>query len=95
VISLGALSTRYSHEFHEKWVEGPPPATEQLLGTSDIQSLADLGNSYKFVSEMRFTAFSRVGVVALVLATALPGIPLFFLVMPTREIIRALAKLAF
>ena len=30
---------------------------EALLGSADIQSLADLGNSYGFVQEMRFVPF--------------------------------------
>src|SRR5262245_56385321 len=41
----GLLAQRYVEGFDQKWVrEGEP--SEELLGTGDLQSLADLGNSY-------------------------------------------------
>ena len=39
----GMLATRYNRAFHEKWIMGKAPADEPLLGSADIQSLADLG----------------------------------------------------
>ena len=44
----GALGTAYTLSFHKKWIVSPRPPEEPLLGTSDIQSLADLGNSFGF-----------------------------------------------
>jgi hypothetical protein len=48
----GALASSYVMDFEQKWL----PAKvndEQLLGSGDIQSLADLGNSFAVVREMR------------------------------------------
>ena len=92
VRTYGALVSRYNRDFHEKWMEGSTPGGEPLLGTADIQSLADIGNSYRFVDEMRLTAFSRTAVIELAVATALPGIPLLLLVVPMRDIIEAMVK---
>jgi hypothetical protein len=49
------LAQRYAREFDRKWLRGGAPADEPLLGSGDIQSLADLGNSYTVVNEMRLT----------------------------------------
>jgi len=47
------LAQRYVENFDQKWTVDNPAATEGLLGAADIQSLADLGNSYSLVGEMR------------------------------------------
>src|SRR5450631_2691950 len=49
----GLLASRYVEGFDEKWVVGHAEDGNELLGTADIQSLADLGNSYAVVREMR------------------------------------------
>ncbi|MCE5231242.1 hypothetical protein LLG95_16825 [bacterium] len=87
----GILVDRYNREFHRKWIEGEAPEGEPLLGSGDIQSLADLGNSYRFISEMRIVPFGRRAVLQLAVATALPALPLLFLVMPVAKILDALA----
>jgi len=49
--NYGLFAQRYVEGFDQKWVRGSFPSAE-LLGTGDIQSLADLGNSYQIVREM-------------------------------------------
>ena len=39
----GLLAQRYVENFEQKWVCREPFSSEELLGTGDIQSLADLG----------------------------------------------------
>src|SRR5437764_1378428 len=46
---FGTLAQRYVREFDAKWLRGRAPADEPLGGSADIQSLADLGNSYESV----------------------------------------------
>ena len=45
----GTLAERYVREFDAKWLRGGAPAGEPLVGSADIQSLADLGNSFEVV----------------------------------------------
>ena len=42
----GTLAERYVREFDAKWLRGDAPPDEPLVGSADIQSLADLGNSF-------------------------------------------------
>ena len=93
--TYGSLVVRYNRGFQRKWFEDPGPRDEQLLGSADIQSLADLGNSFRFVHDMRLMPFGRWSVIGLALITALPALPLLLLVMPISEILGALARVAF
>lgn len=88
----GALSTTYSGLFHKKWIQRQSPETEALLGTGDIQSLADLGNSYGFVDKMKPIPIEPITVLHLIVASLLPLTPLLLTVMPLKEAIRLLVK---
>ena len=55
----GTLAQRYVREFDDKWLRGRAPAGKPLIGSADIQSLADLGNSYEIVREMRTVPFTK------------------------------------
>jgi hypothetical protein len=89
----GVLAARYTTEFHEKWVEGGAPPGEPLLGSSDIQSLADLANSYSVVREMRPVPFGKDTLVQIVGAAAIPLLPLALSIVPADEIVKRLLGL--
>jgi hypothetical protein len=61
----GGLAARYTREFHEKWIRGRAPADEPLVGSADIQSLADLANSYEVVRGTRAVPFGRDTIIQL------------------------------
>lgn len=88
----GALATAYTGEFHRKWIEGQNPAEEALLGTGDIQSLADLGNSYELVEKMKPIPIDPRTVLHLVAAGLLPMVPLLLTVMPLDELLKLVMK---
>ena len=45
------FARRYVDEFDEKWLRGSAPRDEPLVGSADIQSLADLGNSFEISTQ--------------------------------------------
>ena len=90
----GTLATVYVAEFDEKWIGGGAKG-EEILGTADIQSLADLSNSYAVVKEMRLVPFGLNDVVRLAAATALPVVPLFLTIMPLEELVTQILKIIF
>src|SRR5258705_10049787 len=71
----GALASSYVMEFNQKWLR-TKFSDEQLLGTGDVQSLADLDNSFRVVREMRAIPFARDDVARLLIATLAPFVPL-------------------
>jgi hypothetical protein len=68
---------------------------EQLLGTGDIQSLANLGNSFAVVREMRAVPFMTDDVVQLLVVTVIPLVPLLLTMMPLDQLITQAIKFIF
>jgi hypothetical protein len=89
----GVLAARYTSEFHEKWIDGKAPAGEPLLGSADIQSLADLANSYTIVNELKPAPLSKDTVGQIVGAVAIPLLPLALTIVPADQIIKGLLGL--
>ncbi len=90
----GNLANKYVMEFDEKWLGTGTPA-EPILGTADIQSLADLGNSYSGVGDMKIVPFGLPDITRLVLPTAAPLLPLLLTVMPLDELVMRIIKIIF
>ncbi len=91
----GVLAERYAREFDAKWLRGGAPANEPLLGSSDIQSLADLGNSFQVVREMRIVPIKRDDLLRLVGATLAPIVPLALTMMSLEELLKKLFGVLF
>ena len=89
----GVLAARYTSEFHAKWIEGGAPRDEPLLGSSDIQSLADLANSYTVIGEMKPVPFGKETIVQVVGAAAIPLLPLALSIIPADQILQRLLGL--
>jgi hypothetical protein len=91
----GTLAQRYVREFDRKWLRGGAPADEPFVGSADIQSLADLGNSYEVVRTMRTAPITRDAVVGLAAATLVPIVPLLLTMMPLEELLKKLFAILF
>ena len=91
----GALAQRYARQFDRKWLRGGAPADEPLIGSADIQSLADLGNSFEAVKGMRLVPFTLQTVAQLAVATLLPVAPLLLTMFSLEEVLARLVKIVF
>jgi len=91
----GALAERYVREFDAKWLRGGAPADAPLVGSSDIQSLADLANSFEVVRTMQIAPITRDALIRLVVATLAPVVPLALTMMPLEELLRKLLGILF
>jgi hypothetical protein len=89
----GQIAQDYIDEFERKWVGHSE--SEELLGSGDIQSLADLGNSYAVVSEMRALPVKWQDVSRLIMATAAPFVPLLLTAFSFEELVLRLVKILF
>ncbi len=86
----GILAQRYVREFDTKWLRGGAPADEPLMGSGDIQSLADLGNSLEVVQTMRIAPFTKEAILLLAVATLSPIVPLALTMMSLEELLKKL-----
>jgi hypothetical protein len=93
LFEIGILAERYTREFDHKWLRGGAHADETLLGTPDIQSLADIGNSFLVVNEMRSVPFTMQTVLQLAVTTLLPVAPLLLTMVPLEELLTRLIQM--
>ena len=91
----GALAATYTREFDRRWIRRANHEGESLLGTSDIQSLADLDNSYSIIQEMKAVPFNRDLLLQLVCATLAPFAPLVLTMIPLEELLDRIIKTVF
>jgi hypothetical protein len=91
----GQLAQDYVDMFEKRWVREDNAPAEELLGAADIQSLADLGNSYAMVRDMRAVPFGLEDISRLAAATASPLVPLLFTVFSPEEVIMRIIKVVF
>lgn len=90
----GLLAQRYVQSFDQKWSQYNSDS-EDLLGSADIQSLADLGNSYGLVRDMRAVPFALEDMTRLAITTAAPFLPLLLTVFSLEELVMRLIKAVF
>jgi hypothetical protein len=93
LLQYATLGTEYTSSFHKKWIVSSRTPEESLLGTGDIQSLADLGNSFGFIERMNALPMKRRTPIHLALACLIPMAPLLLTVMPLKEVLKLLYKL--
>lgn len=95
LMTYGALATRYTQLFDRKWIAPEGRADQDLLGTADIQSLADIANSFDRIESMKLFPVELKDLRALLLAAVLPAIPLALTQFSAGEIGQILAKVLF
>jgi hypothetical protein len=91
----GTLAQRYVRDFDAKWVHGDGRSDEQLLGSGDVQSLADLGNSFAVIQDMRIVPVTKQAMFQLGVATVAPIVPLVLTMMPLDELLKRLFGILF
>jgi hypothetical protein len=95
LLEYGTLAQRYVREFDTKWLRGGAPAGEPLVGSGDIQSLADLGNSFEIVRTMQAAPITKQAVLQVVLGTLAPIAPLALTMMPLEQLLKVLLGVLF
>lgn len=89
LIEYGDLASQYVNDFQRKWID---KNNQDLLGNADIQSLADLSNSYNVGESMRLTPFSWKSVTQLLMQISIPFLPLILPLLSLDKIVSSLLK---
>jgi hypothetical protein len=90
--AYGRLASDYVVGFAGKWTRGAAPEVEPLLGSADIQSLADLDNSFAIVREMKLVPFGKETIVRFIVIIALPVAPLALTMFSLEELLKRLIQ---
>jgi hypothetical protein len=86
----GKLLSASHRVFESRWLDGRESAGEELLGSADPSSLADVASVYGTAKQMRIVPIARKNLVAVVAEAALPMLPLVALEVPIKEIVTRL-----
>jgi hypothetical protein len=86
-MDYGALGQRYAREFRERWVHSGQDSGEALLGSADIQSLADLRNAYQVIDRIPLFPFAWRNLTLPTLTALLPVAPLLLTTFSVDELI--------
>ena len=89
------VANRYVTDFRKKWIDEASQHDAQLLGTPDIQSLADLSNSFNVSAQMRVIPFAKSTILFILIFTLLPFLPLIFTVIPLEQILKQVVSIVF
>lgn len=91
----GVLASKYISEFDLKWVRGGAAGDERLIGSSDIQSLADLANSFQGIRDIRSFPFDKDSVIQILFFVLIPILPLVLTMIPLEELIKKFFEVVF
>jgi len=90
LVDYGALAQDYARAFDAKWLARGASVDQPLVGSADIQSLADLANSFSVVQQMRITPVSTMALAQFAGAVLIPIVPLALTIMPAEKLIQKL-----
>jgi hypothetical protein len=94
ILEYGTVGQRYAREFRRKWVGDGQTTGEPLLGSADIQSLADLHNAYEVIDRIPMFPFAWRNLTLPTLTALLPVAPLLLTTFSVEQLIdRLLAML--
>jgi len=93
ITDYSVLGERYVNEFESKWLGAGPAPDEPLLGTADIQSLADLSTSVDVIRDMRTVPVSLNMLIYMAVAALLPLLPLALFKYPLASLIEKFLEL--
>ena len=93
-LEYGELASRYVEQFRQTWMSNHRTPAEPLLGSADIQSLADLSNAFQVAAGTQILPVGFKSVLILLFATALPFLPLALSVVPLTELLRRIVERA-
>jgi len=88
----GTLAMRYVREFDQKWLRDGAGSDEALIGSADIQSLADMGGSFDIIRGMRLIPFTTQALAQLAIITLLPLFPLLLTMFSLTQLIDRLVS---
>ena len=92
LLDFGMLAWRHDHAFDDKWIRIPAAHQEEILGSPDLSSMADLAAGFEHVQEMKVMPLDRQALLVLVAAAVGPMLPLFAATIPLSDILEDLME---
>ena len=92
-LEYGAFASEYTQSFDSKWLRSRRAEGESPLGSSDIQSLADLAHSFEIVQKMHVVPIDIPTAMLLAVSAIVPMLSLIFVAKSVTNTMAVFAKL--
>lgn len=90
VLEYGIVGQIHSTDFHERWIKHRAGHEEELLAAPEISALIDFASSFENIEALKPFPFDKGAFSALVLAIALPMLPVVLAEIPLIEVLKDL-----
>lgn len=90
LMKYGGLASDYVRQFDKKWLQDGASKDDPLIGSADIQSLADLGNSFEIIRTMGVFPFTKQTVLQITIIALLPLAPLLLTMISLEDLLQRL-----
>ena len=90
ILDYGILGQIHSTEFDEKWVQHRAGHEQEFLAAPEISSLIDFASSYENVEALKPFPFDKESFLSLVMAIAIPLLPVVLAEIPLVELVKGL-----
>jgi hypothetical protein len=95
MLSYGAFARAVGEQFERKWLHQAENLKEDVLLVPDFSTVGDLYGVVHNIDEIRIVPVGLVNVYAIVIAAAIPALPVVVAAIPFNELIRAAMHLLF
>ena len=90
ILQYGTLGQLHSVDFHKKWILNRKWHEEEFLTAPEISTLIDYASSYENVEKLQPFPLDRGAMVVLVLAVAIPLLPVLLAEVPFITVVKGL-----
>jgi hypothetical protein len=87
IVAFDAFARTYTASFQKRWIGNEKPDYDVLLGSSDIQSLADLDSAFGNVKALRAIPITAETMIMIFVSAGIPHLPLLLLEYPLTDLI--------
>jgi hypothetical protein len=90
ILDYGALGQIHSADFHRRWIEHRAGHEEEFITAPDSSSLIDFASSFENVEDLKPFPFDKGAFIAVILAIAIPMLPVVLAEIPLAEVLKGL-----
>jgi len=92
IFEYGALGQFESMQFHKRWIQHRAGREEEFPASPEASTLTDYGSSYQNIEHLQPFPFDQGAFVGLILAVALPLLPVVLAEVPFATVLKALLE---
>jgi hypothetical protein len=92
ILEYGILGQMHSTDFHQKWVHQRTGHEAEFLTAPESSTLADFGQSYEKLEQLKPFAINRGTLITLAIAVVVPLLPAILAVVPLATVLKTLLE---